>query len=988
MNELYAVRHSSRLLRRLAAAILVLALAGGGDALGQIRDRADNRGKEFRIAFLPTNGYDDVPRVGLVIWAERPTRGTITYVDDPGRSFTFTARAFADTVWLDTLPLLMPDPRRQQVSRRTLRAVFDDEVTIYGINTMRWSSDGFVALPDDVLGTQHVVLSYPNTQQPNPLGEIMGISDFPSQFAVVATQNATRVDITPRARINNQRNLDPFTITLDAGEVFLAQAQGATGTDLTGTELRSDKPVVVYGSHQRTNVPFTQTVGRDHLVEHLPSVDRWGSRAMVTPHFQIAKTVPDANLIRVLAAFDNTVVSVDSVRLTTLRAHEHVEIPLDRPKLITATRPILVAQYHHSSVDERRISLPNDSIGDPFMMLVPPREHFDSVYDFVNYDTKDFRYHYINVVIPTERLSSIVLDGTVPAWRKVERIPKTSYSFATMQIGPGRHRIHARVPFGLYIYGYGPYNSYGHHGGTVFDTLFKDHKEPKIALMDTCIGAIGAAFDDSTYDFGMERVELIDGSRNVELVTYDATAGIDSIHFRLQLTDPYQDGYAVLFAVDTAGLDATARFDVKGFTVGITSDQRGPVTVDTLASLNGKAFCRTVTLYNYGRFEQRIEKLNIQPMLPGLTVGTTMPLVIPPGARRDIQVCFQHAGDTAFDVSVAIDNGCIERAIAIVPVVSGIDSIPPQVDISADFCREDVTITLNELGTFNSGLDHLTQNRLDNAILTVSPELPAKSALLTLTKIDPRKDLIYDIVIVDQVGRQTRISDTVGGFTLAAYQSPTQVGLRFEEPFRHQSLVFGQQTCDSIVIENYGLLTLELGRPRLLGNVAYSIPPMQLPIVLAPGERRAIAVCVTPLAAGEQIDTLVLDFACGTIDERVEMITMVEPLRVSGRDRCGNELHVAVGGAARRNFLALPHPNPAGGTSATLTFGLRQAEPVTLAIHDAMGDVVDRLLVDDVMPAGISRIEAQVGRYPAGVYYVRMSTPSGALQTEKLVIRR
>lgn len=985
MIDKYTVRHSLRILRILTPLILVF-LATAGTAVGQFRNRLDNRGTEFRIAYLPTNGYDDVPRLGIVVWAERPTRGVL-YYEDGGKSVRINVRQVADTIWLDTFELLMPNPRNQAVSRRSMRAVFEDEVTVYGVNTMRWSSDSFVALPNDVLGTQHVVLSYPNTQQPNPLSDVIRGSDFPSQFAVLATVDGTRVTIAPKARLNNQPGTATFSVNLDAGEVFLAQAQGPTGTDLTGTEVRADRPVVVYGSQQRTNVPYTQTVGRDHLVEHLPPTNRWQSRAILTPHAQIPKSVPDANIVRILAAFDNTIVSIDSARYATLRADEFVEIPLDRAKLITSTQPILVAQYHHSSVDEQRISVPNDSIGDPFMMLVPSREQFDSVYNFVSFATKDFTRHFINVVIPNERLSTVRLDGNPVSWLLTERVPKSSYTFAQVEVSRGAHTIDARVPFGLYVYGYGPYNSYGNHGGYVFDTLFKDHKEPRISVIDTCIGAVGAAYDDSTHDFGMERLELMGGSRNVDLVTLPAPPGSDSIHFRLVLRDPFQDGFAVMHAVDTAGLDATSRFDVKGFTVAITADQTAPVTVDTLASLNGLRFCRTITLYNYGRFEQRIETLNLTPQHPGLTIGGTMPLVIPPGGRRDIEVCFQNVGDTAFDVGVSIDNGCIDRPVAIIPVASGIDSMPPAIDITFDECREDVTIRLNELGTFNSGLDHITQHTLENAVLSLSPQLPAKSALLTLEKIDPRQDLIYDIEIVDKVGRVTRITDTIGGFTVAAYQTLTQVGFRFDEPFQYRRLVYGQMTCDTLTIENYGLMPIALGRPRLLGNLDYSIPPEQLPLVLAPGERRRIAICVTPSSTGRQTDTLVLDFACGTIDERIQMVTFVDPLLLDSRDRCGNALSVAVGGAAKRNFLALPRPNPVSGATTIVTFGLSAPTSVSISIHDAHGTQVDRLLDNDAMPAGISEIEARVDRYPSGSYFVRMMTSDGAVQSEQLVIQ-
>ncbi|MBC8144376.1 MAG: IgGFc-binding protein, partial [bacterium] len=548
MIDIVTVRHASRIFTTLAPLILVF-LATSAVSVSQVRDRIDNRGREFRIAFLPTNGYDDNPRFGIVLWSEQPATGTLFYVNS-GKTLSISVTTRADTIWLDTFDLLLPaEPRTKPLSFRSLHATFDREVTIYGINTMRWSSDGFVALPNDALGTQHVVLSYPNTQQPNPLGEVFGSSDFPSQFAVLATENGTRIDVVPKVRLNSQPGKAPFSVNLDAGEVFLAQAQGGTGSDLTGTTINSNRPIVVYGSHQRTNVPYSQTVGRDHLIEHLPPVNRWQTRAIVTPHAQIPKTVADANVVRVLAAFDNTIVSVDSIRYATMRANDHIEMPLDRVKLITSSQPILIAQYHHSSVDEQRINVPNDSIGDPFMMLVPSREQFDSVYNFVSYDTKDFSRHFINVVIPTERLSSVRIDGNPVRWLLNERVPKSSYSFAQVAVSAGTHKIDARVPFGLYIYGYGPYNSYGHHGGYVFDTLFKDHKEPRISVIDSCIGAIGAAYDDSTSDFGMERLELLGGSRNVDLVQAPAAGGSDSIHFRLNLLDPYQDGFAVMQAV-------------------------------------------------------------------------------------------------------------------------------------------------------------------------------------------------------------------------------------------------------------------------------------------------------------------------------------------------------------------------------------------------------------------------------------------------------
>nr|HVZ41819.1 IgGFc-binding protein [Candidatus Kapabacteria bacterium] len=582
----------------LGAALLILIGASRADA--QTRNRVDNRGKEFRIAFLLTNGADNAPHLALDIAAEKPTTGTLTYVHT-GQvvPIPLLQPNVPVRIELDTTELMLPDPARYPISNFTVYLKFSDEVVVYGMNTQRWSSDNFLALPYEVLGTEHVVLSYPNTIDPNPAAAVTRASDFPSQFAVVAMEDNTQVTVEPSARLKGRPDTGPFTITLNAGEVYFAQANGRAGTDVTGSVVRSTKRVVVYGSHQRANIPWDEAVGRDHLVEQLPPVNRWANRAIVTPHYQLPKTVNDRNLFRVLAAQDNTQIFFDSVFQTTLNARQFAEYDLDGPKMITATGPILVAQFHHSSVDEKFVSRPNDSVGDPFMMLATAPEQFDSVYWFESYASKDFTDHFVNVVIPTERVSSLLLDG-FPVSVQFAQVGRSSYSFAEIPVSIGFHKMSARAPFGMYAYGFGVYNSYGAPGAMVFDSLFKDQKEPSLAWKDSCGGAAGYALDDGPLDFGVESMRLLSGSANVRLEVDPFTPGKDSVHFRIPLIDPYQDGEADVMVVDTAGLRRHYTFPVKGFTVAMVVGQTAPVQLDTLASLNGQEFCRTITLTNYG----------------------------------------------------------------------------------------------------------------------------------------------------------------------------------------------------------------------------------------------------------------------------------------------------------------------------------------------------------------------------------------------------
>lgn len=981
---------TDRALRGLFLTILLILATG---ILGaQTRNRVDNRGKAFRLAFLHTNGADDAPLLAVVVAAEKTTRGKITYIRS-GRveQIPVIPGNVAIRLNLDTADLLLPDPARNPISRSTVLLEFDDEVVVYGVNTQRWSSDAFLALPEEVLGLDHIILSYPNTLDPSPTAAYTRASDFPSQFAVVAVNDATVLSITPSARLKGRNDENPFTITLNAGEVYFGQALGKTGVDLTGTRVLADKPVIVYGSHQRANIPFDDAVGRDHLVEQLPSVDRWTQRAILTPLAQIQKTVADANIARIIAAQPETQIFIDSTFFRTLGAREMVEIPLDRVMLVTSNKPFLVAGYEHSTVDEKFISQPNDSIGDPMMMLMMGPEQFDTTYWFESFATKDFTYHFINVVVPTERANSIRLDGA-PSGATWSRIPFTSYSFGQIRVYPGFHKITGRAPFGLYSYGYGVYNSYGYPGAFVFDTLFKDQKQPDIRWYDTCGGAAGAAFDDSTFDFGMEDLRLLESSRNVRMERDLFQPGDDSIHFRLRLNDPYQDGWAEMVAVDTAGLDRYYNFPVKGFTVAMEVGQSVPVQLDTLASLNGMEFCRQITLRNYGQFPQQITGLRFSAGSAGLRVNdgeSPFPVEIPPGGQRSFSVCFLHVGDTSFTTEIMVDNGCDLRTVALLPLISGIDSTSPGMTPVFEPCESDRMIRLSEAGALNSGVGSITFLDSMNVEAIITPELPAKSVQLQLKRKDPFQDMIYSIEISDVVGNKSIITDTVGGFTIKVQDADaTQLGFRVDAAWDYQHLVYGQEACDTVYLTNYGLLPLELQRPRVLGNLDYSIPPDQLPVTLMPGEVRPFVVCVSPRGFGENLDTLVLDFFCDSPSEMVLLRTFVDPLQGRGDDRCGNAIEFEVGGFVKRNFLQTPHPNPVPGDRAAITFGLDKPQDVTLSIHNELGNEVQGLLKHDPMPGGIARINAALEELPAGLYYIRMQTSDGTVLSEKMVITR
>lgn len=448
--------------------ILIATLAASQAANAQARD---NRGEEFWVAFMANNGsgdWDETSQMELYISCERPTNVTITYHQN-GRTRTVPIPKANTPVLVDISQMFgtgveIASAATDSISRRTLKVVADDEITLYGANIRNMSADAFMGLPTDVLSGRYIVLAYPNGYANSGFGSEY---DMPSELVVLATKNGTEVNIKSPAQINGWRANQSFSVRLDSGQAYFAQASLNGPQDVSGTTISADKPVAVYGGVKRASIPVNVGNYRDHLVEQLPPLETWGNEAIITPHFPITPESRYTAVVRVIAANDSTTWTLDDVPQPMLRVGKSVEIPLTKAQHIAASGPILVAQYEHS------VGLGITELGDPFMMLIPPPQQFDSIYSFQCVINDEFKAHYANVVIPTNATGSLRIDGG--AVRESFRpIPNTRFSYAQIQLSAGAHFARADSTFGLYVYGYGAANSYGYPGGM----LLKDLTQP------------------------------------------------------------------------------------------------------------------------------------------------------------------------------------------------------------------------------------------------------------------------------------------------------------------------------------------------------------------------------------------------------------------------------------------------------------------------------------------------------------------------------
>ena len=98
------------------------------------------------------------------------------------------------------------------------------------------------------------------------------------------------------------------------------------------------------------------------------------------------------------------------------------------------------------------------------MMLVPPHEQFLASYTITTPAT-GFRSNFVNVVAPAAVIGTLLFDGVAVPAASFTPIGTSGFSGAQIPITLGAHRVSAPLPFGVFVYGFDAYDSYGYPGG-------------------------------------------------------------------------------------------------------------------------------------------------------------------------------------------------------------------------------------------------------------------------------------------------------------------------------------------------------------------------------------------------------------------------------------------------------------------------------------------------------------------------------------------
>ncbi|XP_052696261.1 IgGFc-binding protein-like [Crassostrea angulata] len=316
-----------------------------------------------------------------------------------------------------------------------------------------FTNDGTLVIPTHKLSTEYLVSA------------IDGINVGPyhaSQFAIGILHNNTQLSITFRIKDNKPITIDGvmfwsggvYNKSFDELETF----QVRHGSDLTGTYIKSNKPVAVFSGNECLDSSYSMC---SHTVSQLPPIDQFDNEYIIPSFYNNSGT-----LIQVLSPFDSKVnitigTNIISMLHLTEKEYKNIKVTTNEVTIVKSNRTVMVTGYAMGS-----------SSNDPYMTVIPGVHQYLDYYKIVIPDK--YRDNYLCVIIPTGSFNNLHINqtpvgqfGIVYQWSVISS--GKSFDVRTILVKEGVYTLGTtdQVPFGLIVYGHRINDGYGFAGNFV-----------------------------------------------------------------------------------------------------------------------------------------------------------------------------------------------------------------------------------------------------------------------------------------------------------------------------------------------------------------------------------------------------------------------------------------------------------------------------------------------------------------------------------------
>lgn len=423
------------------------------------------QGKEFWVSFM-TNGFRTNTNYGppwvktqVLISAKRSCAGTIS---NPNTDWSQTFFVEAGNITSIDIPenvAYHADNQNESVQNHGLKVVTTDTVSVYCTNIANNSFDASYVLPIHALADDYIA----QCCKQSATGSNYRAYET-SSILIVATQNATTIDITPSiATLGGHPANTTFTIDLNAGQSY--QIRSNVGQDLSGTRItaRDCDKIAVFNGNTLTCVPETMDNGYDHVFEQTMPLRSWGKNFVVT-----GSKDRNRDFVKITSSADDNVILKNGERFVTLQANQSHYFELNSSEAscyLEATQPSAVFMYNNSSYDQSW----NGGNGDPSMVWIAPVEQRIDDVTFATFTDVDAPVgtHYVNIIVKTEDVALVYFDDQQISPLLFSHVNgNDEYSYVRMHIEHGVHHLSCVHGFNAHVYGFGPAKGYAYLVGS------------------------------------------------------------------------------------------------------------------------------------------------------------------------------------------------------------------------------------------------------------------------------------------------------------------------------------------------------------------------------------------------------------------------------------------------------------------------------------------------------------------------------------------
>jgi gliding motility-associated-like protein len=463
-------------------------------AMGLHAQDKSNRGKEFWLAYgFDYTFFNETPinSQELAIYISTEQAAVVT-VSITNTGYTQTLNIPANTV---DASIIIPksganDARTLSdgLQNRGIHIESNVPIGAYAHVYANQVSGATMLMPIETYGyLYHSINYYQTTSQSNP-------NDWYSWFYIIASEDNTKVDITPSdSTKNGWLPNQTYSVTLNKGESYHVFGKAVFGVDASraSKDMTGSKVVSVIGGDGNCHpvavfsgsggIRLCRGDGGEFMQQQVFPAQAWGTRYLTyhtinNANTDIAQT--NRNIYRICVADPTTVVKKNGILMTGLIKNFYYEyIDSTGGDYLEGNKPMLVAQYmvnKNQCWNFPTTSPSPPSYGDPEMFYLSPIEQGQKSVLFYTSRKSTIDFVYANIHLPTAAVPSLRVDGNIlPASQIIPHPNYPNYSVAVARFvgAANQHTVVADSAFTGTAYGLGNYESYGYNFGTKINNL-------------------------------------------------------------------------------------------------------------------------------------------------------------------------------------------------------------------------------------------------------------------------------------------------------------------------------------------------------------------------------------------------------------------------------------------------------------------------------------------------------------------------------------